>query len=305
MLAVEPTFAEGTSFVASALFAQGSPLTAIREILRKRRDLLPEADRATAERDDGQALAVLSGDFLRAETLARAAYDAIRESTVATDHGHATRILVSILREMGKTHEASLIGAEFLAGRDAWEPNARLDDWALSDDPTPLALLARMEDGAVSRTIFERDRARTIDRWTARIEEHLHAFIWIDGYAIPSETPELAKEAIDALPTYLPLPPYTPLTLASFDIGRTSLLGGRVDDALPWLEKAAKNCFPLDHPIENTRAHFFLGQAREAKGDKDGACAAYGVVRERWGSAKPRSVTAEKALTRVKALGCK
>ena len=34
------------------------------------------------------------------------------------------------------------------------------------------------------------------------------------------------------------------------------------------------------------------------------ACASYRVVRERWGTARPRSVTAEKALARMKALAC-
>jgi serine/threonine-protein kinase len=65
-----------------------------------------------------------------------------------------------------------------------------------------------------------------------------------------------------------------------------------------------KVCRALEFPVEHTQAHAWLGQAREAKGDKAGACAAYQGVLERWGRAKPRSVTAEMATKRAKLLGC-
>ncbi len=56
--------------------------------------------------------------------------------------------------------------------------------------------------------------------------------------------------------------------------------------------------------IYGIRASYFLGQALEQKRDTAGACAAYKVVLDRWGNAKPRSVTADKVKERVKALGC-
>jgi serine/threonine-protein kinase len=60
----------------------------------------------------------------------------------------------------------------------------------------------------------------------------------------------------------------------------------------------------LEHPVEHTRAHLWLGLLREAKHDKEGACAAYRVVLARWGKAKPPSVTAAKAAERTRALSC-
>ena len=45
-------------------------------------------------------------------------------------------------------------------------------------------------------------------------------------------------------------------------------------------------------------------QHHQQKGDKPGACAAYQLVLSRWGEAKQRSVTAEKARGRMKGLGC-
>jgi len=117
-------------------------------------------------------------------------------------------------------------------------------------------------------------------------------------------TAEDAKDALTALPAYAPLPPYRPATMADAAVGLTFFLAGRTDDALRWLERAARTCRVLDLPVEHTRAHYWLGMAREASGDKEGACAAYRVVRDRWGKAKPRSITAEKAAERLRALSC-
>lgn len=47
-----------------------------------------------------------------------------------------------------------------------------------------------------------------------------------------------------------------------------------------------------------------LGQVLERKGDQAGACEAYRYVLGRWGNARPRSVIAEEARARSKALGC-
>jgi hypothetical protein len=63
-------------------------------------------------------------------------------------------------------------------------------------------------------------------------------------------------------------------------------------------------CSALQEPLEHTRASFHLGQALEATGDASGACAAYRVVRDRWGAARPRSVTAERAKERMRVLAC-
>jgi hypothetical protein len=58
-----------------------------------------------------------------------------------------------------------------------------------------------------------------------------------------------------------------------------------------------------DH-LQHTRSWFFLGEARAAKGDRSGTCAAYGELLEHWGAAKPRSLTAEKARRRRPELHC-
>ncbi len=84
-----------------------------------------------------------------------------------------------------------------------------------------------------------------------------------------------------------------------------SSLAGQPAQALPWLEHATGGCEVLTYPFDHVRAHLLLGQAREATGDAVGACAAYRVVVDRWGQAKPRSVSAEQAAARLQAMGCK
>jgi serine/threonine-protein kinase len=50
-------------------------------------------------------------------------------------------------------------------------------------------------------------------------------------------------------------------------------------------------------------ARFYYGMALETAGEIERARAAYEEVLARWGKARPRSVTAEKARARLKALG--
>jgi serine/threonine-protein kinase len=213
-------------------------------------------------------------------------------------------LLSQVYREVHKEAAAAAIAAEYLDGRDAWEPESRFEDWAMANEPTPYFLALRMRGGAITRAQFQTARAQTLKKWASRVEGDLRSFLWIYAYAAPAETPADAADAMAAIPDFAPLPAYKPLTLADAAIGRAYLLAGRVDDAIPPLETAARSCFIVDHPIESTRAHLWLGEAREAKGDKAGACAEYAVVRERWENAKPRPVTMERAAAHMTALGC-
>jgi serine/threonine-protein kinase len=71
-----------------------------------------------------------------------------------------------------------------------------------------------------------------------------------------------------------------------------------------WLEQSIRHCPVYSNIRWHVRTHLWLGQAKEQKGDKAGACAAYCVALDSWGKAKPRSVTADQAPARAKALGC-
>jgi serine/threonine-protein kinase len=125
------------------------------------------------------------------------------------------------------------------------------------------------------------------------------------AYASTAYSAEESKQAIDVLRQLGPLPPFRPETMADAYVGRMYLLAGRTDDAITWLGQATQSCAALQFPFEQTRAFLWLGQAKESKGDTKGACGAYRVVLDRWGHAKPKSVSADQARARVSALGCR
>jgi len=300
MLTVSADDGDAVRTLANALYAQGRPLATSRDLLRRVAD--KGAD--TSSRLDAIHLAILSGDFATATSLAVALHDEAAKSSVATDHAIPDALLVDVYRETHREAEAAAIAAEYLDGRDAWEPEARLEDWAMANEPTPKMLRVRLDAKAIPRATYDAELAKTLARWDARVERSARNFIWVYGYAAPAETPADGIAAKAAVGKYAPLPPYKPLSLADEAIGRAYLLAGDVDGAIPYLEHATATCFPVDHPIEHTRAEELLGEAREAKGDVKGACAAYGVVSERWRGATPKSVTADKAIARMTALGC-
>jgi serine/threonine-protein kinase len=304
MLAVDPTFEDATQILANALYAQGSSIASVRELLKRKAAARPEAERASLERIDEIDADLVTGDFVAAEKLARAWAVDVKSSSALSDHGAVARTLVLLDLETGRPADAAADAATYLDGREGWERNARFEDWAMSQDPTPLMLATELHAGTISRAAFDRELARTVAQWEARVVPHLRNFVWIWAYAATSETADEAKAAMARRSAYLPVPVYAPLALVDADIGRTYLLAGELDEAVTELQRASSDCSPLDHPIEHTRAHYELGLALEAKRDTAGACAAFGVVRDRWGTAKPRSVTAQKAIARLGALGC-
>jgi eukaryotic-like serine/threonine-protein kinase len=77
-----------------------------------------------------------------------------------------------------------------------------------------------------------------------------------------------------------------------------------VDEAIEHLRRAVATCDIFYSTIDHVRAALNLGRALEQKGDLHAACDAYEKVLAQWGKAKPRSVTADAARSRVKAIGC-
>jgi hypothetical protein len=64
-----------------------------------------------------------------------------------------------------------------------------------------------------------------------------------------------------------------------------------------------RSCAAVSDPWSSVMSSLYLGMALEATGDRDGAAEAYRAVLARWGRAKPRSVTADTARERLRALG--
>lgn len=205
-------------------------------------------------------------------------------------HGVPTRVLVQVYGETGRKAEADRVARDYLVRRVAWDtPDVMLT-------VTLLGILR--SDGVLSKSDWERE----VEAALPGVSHPIRAHRWAAAYGHVSTQ----AEAIAALEL---LPPGELVFRDRLDFyatlaGHVFLLAGRVDEAIALLRPEAKRCMGLVFPFEYMHAHLWLGEALEAKGDKEGACAAYRFVRDRWGHAKPRSVSAEEAKRRSTALAC-
>jgi len=291
--------------LAKALFAQNKPRATVEAALQQKWVRLGASRRPRLELADRLRLDLASGDFAGAEKHATEL-----EAHVASDpdelaHAEPARFLVQIYRETGQAARARAVADAYMKKREAWVTAHRVDDKAIYEDPLPAMWSTLLHTGALPAATFEERRGQWVDTWRARTSPDYARYLWIWGYALPAETPAEASLALSYLPKMGPLPPYAPQTLAWAHVGNTYLLAGRASDAVPYLERATATCVALFDPVVHTQALLSLGRAREEAGKRDEACAAYVVVLDRWGAAKPRSRTADEARERVKALGCK
>ncbi|MFI5301553.1 MAG: tetratricopeptide repeat protein, partial [Polyangiales bacterium] len=298
-----PTDPDPTEWLAQSL-AGRAPIEAVAEALQQSASRMTEPVRAIRAVDDAITLALFRGDFTAAIAHAHTLEERIKDSTLGRDHGRVASVLLDALTESGDSREATSVGRAFLARSSAWEAPSGGEDIAMSEDAVPSTLASLRSIGALDATAFATARDRWVTTWDTRAAKAVHNFVWMHGYAESSTTPEDAFTALGALAKYEPIPPFRPRTIGEAFIGRTYLLAGRVDEAIPWLERATRACSALRFPVTQTRTFYWLGLARESKGDVAGACAAHKVVIDRWAKATPRSVTLQAARTRRSALHC-
>jgi len=202
---------------------------------------------------------------------------------------------------MGDASSSALVAKAYLDRRDAFSTDLRpIDSYGHSSfqDITQLTLATLRRKGVLTPTEAVRRRDARAAVLRAAWASDWAMWSW---YASGVETEAEAREALAAFEKV----PLSPGAIDDeSDSGRALLLGGRVDEAIPRLEKSVRSCRGLTTALAKTRSAYFLGLAREAKGDQDGACDAYGAVVARWGHARPRSVTAERAAARRTALHC-
>jgi len=277
--------------LADALAAQGKPREAIEEVLRQADSKKASpGDDVGAERIHAD---ILAGDF---ET-ARKASDEMERAAETTpkeeQHAVADSLAVQIALEAGDLERARHVATRYFARRPGWEPDPRYE---------PTGLLA----GAIARSggAYARDAERIRrERFAAVVGASEFAWdTWAGIWGGETSSGEEAQEALASLPDAS-----RPLVVAGAEIapvGHVYLLAGRVDEAIAWLAPAAAACNVLTEAFDAVHAHLWLGEAREQKGDTAGACIEYAVVLARWGTAKPRSVSADEARAHQKSLGC-
>jgi serine/threonine-protein kinase len=263
-----------------------------------------QAHRAKVEPLDRALLALTAGDFSEAEQRLGEAELALAAEAGAQAHASTLALLARTAEETGKPERARAVAEAYLARKDAWAPSHRVDNVSIFLDPIPEMLAIEARTGGLSPARLEEQRRSWLEAWRAKTSAAYVGDLWIAAWAAPASTREQGLAAVEALAAFGGVPPFVPNMPTGSLAGHAFLLASRLDDALPALRLGATTCTVLFDPFGNTRGWLDLGSALEARGDRAGACDAYRVVVDRWGHAKPRSTTAERARARKAALGC-
>jgi eukaryotic-like serine/threonine-protein kinase len=305
-IARDPSTSAGYLALAHAL-AQDGGKAPVEEALRQRTARLPEAERAQRSLYEQALLDALHGQFdasLRsAKELDRLAF----ASPNLEAHARPSSLLVDILVETGKSAEAGKHAAEALERASAWSSSFSGESLEVSVYSfVPRMLRVAQQAGAIDEVTYE----RKLGVWAAATMKSRIATedaVWALSSPMHVDTPAEAKEALASMPKgvrsnggklgiwSVVWGPYA---------GRALFLDGQVDRAIEQLRDSTAACNAFLEPFLQMRAHLWLGEALESKGDREAACRAYAVIARRWGHATPRSVTATAADKRAEALGC-
>ncbi|HEX8792117.1 MAG TPA: serine/threonine-protein kinase [Polyangiaceae bacterium] len=293
---------EGYDWFGDALASEDKPVEAVREALRLHVQHMPKDAVAFRGAADAVQLALWQGDFASAERLTLEVEKLASEVPTEEEHAYAAGPLVLAYLESGRAADARRAAEAFLARRASWTVASAYTLSGLQRTVVPLMFAARLAGGAPAAEVKAQRDAFLRDWATHLPEAHAH-LAWIATFAYVA-APEEARDAMAVLPEYTPLPVFRTATLWTAAEGHVRLLAGDAAGALPLLERGAGVCLALSHPVERVRVQLDLAEAREANGDRDGACKAYASVIGHYGAAKPRSVTAERARARAAHLAC-
>jgi serine/threonine-protein kinase len=286
--------------LARARFALGAPAASVLEGLRRAWDRTPERDEAR----DRMLLAMAAGDFAEAGRHASALEVAFGPEASQADRAEGALARAGIGVETGELETARAAAQGLLRGGDPPIPADGADERAVASDLVPRLFETLVRAQAMSSEELGKRRDARARAWLERLEGGWRGHVWLHLHAALAHTPSEALAALGAQRDVAALPSFRRVGLSDADDGRVRFLAGRIDDALPLLRRAAGSCRGLELPMEHVRAHLWLGKSLEARDDRKGACAAYGLVVRRWGEAKPTSTTARAASSRMKAIGC-
>ena len=288
--------------LANALASNGASAESVDTVLQQSQSHDHTEGRETSYSYYRALSAAQRGDFANVEKIAAQLLAQLRDSPTLVEHARASVLLVELLNETGRKEQAATVAEQFFQQRDAWTEGP----WnTVDNEPTLLAALLLQgkishEQWRASSELWEKRALSTLSKHQA----------WAFRWGPVSRTRAVAAEAWGELPAEPPTagstePRMYVRSLGEILKGRVALVAGENASAVELLEPATKSCDDLEQPFANTRAHLWLGEAKERLGDRAGACEAYQVVLRRWANAKPRSVTADEAEGHARALGCK
>ncbi len=296
--------------LARALHATGAPRPSVEEALSRAWAARPAESRAREETWDRIHLALLDGDLARADELARKFDAALPATADAWDRAQPARVRMNVLLEQDKREEAADVAEDFLGRAQGFTPYPFAPDQTFGFyEPLyrakripPSELAAQREkwlDAERARLSTGRDEAREED--DAREDKNAWP-LWMVAWGALVETREEANDALAHLPPERLLPQGDRRSsVLDFNLGKTLVLAGRANDALPRLQRATETCSSFDDGMRVVRGLFYLGQAYEAKGELAAARASYGKVLAAWPKTDAR--TTKSARARLRALG--
>ncbi|WP_394821384.1 protein kinase domain-containing protein [Pendulispora albinea] len=293
-------------YLAINLASSGARREAIDEALHVRWELLPPEKRVWMIPSDRARIAAWEGNFSEVLHELQALADGTKGSIRLEAHVREAVLSVDVLRELGRDSEAALVAARFLERAKVWvKSEPRVSSPAYHE---PQFLAAELEGEKLTP-----DQWRAASTaWAESTQSRMNDFErWVLGWASAVGSKIRASEALEREPPAAAgamLRSSQQLTflfgfMEAYE-GRLRLYANDARAAVPLLEAAAQSCNSLDFPFLNVRSHLWLGMAKEKLADVAGACAAYGFVIDRWGAARPESVTARDAKRRSRALGC-
>ncbi len=296
---LDPTSAPAFRALARALVADGAPRPGVEETLERARTLDRESNGAASERWDAMLLAIVDGNFAKADDLAREFEAALPKAASRHERAGPWRVRVDILRERGDVDQAAKVARGFLDRMDAWAPHP------FSMDPSLWFEEPLYRAGEITKGDFDRQRTVWTERESQRLaggeRESPAAWDMWSVYAGLSETKEEALEALRLMPQF-PTPGGGRRSVAlDFALGKAYALAGQPIKALPPLLRVAGTCSSLDNAFAIVRARFYLGMAYEASGNLDSARSAYERVLATWPPNTP-SRTMRSASQRLVAL---
>jgi tetratricopeptide (TPR) repeat protein len=305
MTVVEPNGPRAYEYLALAIAARGAPVESVRAALEKWMSLTVAVDPSRANKAKALSeleLSGFTGDLAAASAAARELGRLVAENPSEAAHAGPTMELIRLLDEQGEPAKALAVAEEF---------EKRIPAWTADDPDVRIYLVyARHHTRRLGDVEFRHARAALEREVLTRVNPHDAPLVLATFYMAFAETPDEVSDALAHLAE--PMSGWASPAIQGL-MGRTYLLAGKTDEALPFLRRAAALCgfMPDLEELESgeshrgrLRFHLLLGQALEVKGDKPGACEAYGFILDRWKNAKPRSVTLEKAKERAKALAC-
>ncbi len=295
----DPASATAWTMKAQALYSLGRSLESVRDAFDHAAAIFPESERPLHRKLWELDLLAAEGDFVAVEKLALEIEPLIAGDANERWHLAVARARIGAFLEQGRADDAAKVADDYLKRADNWSASQEL----LAEYSPRFSMNAVLfHAGKLDAKSFEGMRVGFLYQLSTGSPPLPQGYRWVAGFADAVEDAAEAKRALGSLSEYAPLPQNESVHAPT--IGRVLALAGQWDDALPHLELTEDACFSMEAPREVRRNSYFLGLAREAKGDVPGACRAYAALLSHWGKAKPKSVTADLAKARVTALKC-